>query len=205
MSVQTELRVMHDAGSAVRQSTRREILRRMLAGMGASAVWPMVSAAHPFYQHVENETLFEAQERLRSSNGKLAFLHQEQYQELAALAERIIPGSEKAQVNPFIDLLLSVDAEKNQRDFVEGLAAFEAESGKRFGKHLTALEGAQLDELLTDASAGKAAELQPHFENLKGWIAGAYYSSEMGMRELGWTPDRVFASFQGCEHSEEHH
>jgi len=38
------------------------------------------------------------------------------------------------------------------------------------------------------------------FENLKGWISGAYYSSEMGMRELGWTEDRVFGSFPGCEH-----
>jgi hypothetical protein len=40
---------------------------------------------------------------------------------------------------------------------------------------------------------------------LKGWVSGAYYSSEMGMRELGWTEDRVFASFPGCEHPEGHH
>lgn len=205
MAAQTKLQVTHDAGGAMPQPTRRELLRRILAGMGAGAVWPVVSAAHPFYQLVENETLFEAQERLRSSNGKLAFLNQEQHQELVTLAERIIPGSEKAQVNSFIDLLLSVDAEKNQKDFVAALGAFDSESEKRFGKHPTALEPAQLDELLADASAGKSTQLQPHFENLKGWIAGAYYSSEMGMRELGWTPDRVFASFAGCEHSEKHH
>jgi hypothetical protein len=205
LAAQTELKAMHEAGSAAQQPTRREILRRMLAGMGASAVWPMISAAHAFYQHVGNETFLEAEERLQSSNGQLAFLNQEQYQELAALAERFIPGSDKSPVSPFIDLLLSVDAQKNQKDFVAALAAFEAEAGTRFGKHLTALEAAQLDEILTNASAGKTAELQSHFENLKGWIAGAYYSSEMGMRELGWTPDRVFASFPGCEHSEGHH
>jgi hypothetical protein len=39
---------------------------------------------------------------------------------------------------------------------------------------------------------------------LKGWISVAYYSSEIGMKELGWTPDRVFASFPGCEHPEGH-
>ena len=29
---------------------------------------------------------------------------------------------------------------------------------------------------------------------------GAYYSSEIGMRELGWTENRFFASFPGCTH-----
>ena len=38
------------------------------------------------------------------------------------------------------------------------------------------------------------------FDELKGWIAGAYYSSEIGMRELGWTGQVFFASFPGCEH-----
>ena len=173
--------------------------------MGAGAVWPMISPAHPFFRHVENGTFDEAQGYLQSAAAKLVFLNQAQNQKLVALAERIIPGSGQAKVSQFIDLLLSVDTEKNQKDFVATLATFEAESGKRFGKHLAALEAAQLDEILTDASAGKSAELQPHFENLKGWVSGAYYSSEMGMRELGWTPDRVFASFPGCEHSEGHH
>jgi len=27
----------------------------------------------------------------------------------------------------------------------------------------------------------------------------------MGMKELGWTADRVFAGFPGCEHPEGHH
>src|SRR5436309_820306 len=78
--------------------------------------------------------------------------------------------------------------------------------------------GSQESQLLTDAAATPAKEnpdgaeagekrggLHEHFEDLKGWVSGAYYSSEMGMRELGWTADRVFASFQGCEHPEGHH
>lgn len=35
---------------------------------------------------------------------------------------------------------------------------------------------------------------------MKGWVVGAYYSSEVGMRELGWTGDVMFESFPGCEH-----
>jgi len=147
---------------------------------------------------------------------KPVFLNQFENRRLVALAERIVPGSEKAQVNRFIDLLLSVDDEKHKKDFVEALAAFEAESGRRFGKRLTALDGAQVDEILTDAAAQPAkmdssggdgresSGLREHFENLKGWISGAYYSSEAGMRELGWNGDYVFASFPGCEHPEGH-
>jgi len=49
-----------------------------------------------------------------------------------------------------------------------------------------------------DSSGGAGGEnlgLSGHFENLKGWISGAYYSSEMGMRELGWTPDGCLQVF----------
>jgi hypothetical protein len=113
--------------------------------------------------------------------------------------------------------LLSVNSDTHKKDFVAGLAAFEAESHKRFGKGFPSLDDRQQNMLLTDAatappkvdSAGGAEKensgLHEHFENLKGWVSGAYYSSEMGMRELGWTEDRVFASFPGCEHPEGHH
>jgi len=129
-----------------------------------------------------------------------------------------VPGSTKAQVNRFIDLLLSVDTPEHKKSFVDSLSAFEAESQKRFAKVFPALDEDQKKQLLTEASAatakansdGAAAEENParlhkHFENLKGWVSGAYYSSEIGMKELGWTPDRVFASFPGCEHPEGHH
>jgi hypothetical protein len=211
-----ELPVLQEAAAAGGQLTRREVVRRLLAGMGASAAWPVVSAAHPFYEHLENGTAFDIQDQLVIIDWKPVFLNQFEDRRLVVLAERIVPGSEKAQVNRFIDLLLSVDNEKHQKDFVGALAAFETESSKRFGRHLTALNGAQLDEILTDASVnrvggqatsgeGEESGLHERFENLKGWVGGAYYSSEIGMRELGWTEDRVFASFPGCEHPEGHH
>jgi hypothetical protein len=42
------------------------------------------------------------------------------------------------------------------------------------------------------------------FENLKTWITGAYYSSEMGMRELGWTGIVFFDDFPGRQHQGDH-
>jgi hypothetical protein len=214
MAKNNKLQVIQDGAGAKGVLTRREAVRRLVAGAGMAL--PLVARAHPIYGHLANGAAFEEAERLGASDWKPIFLSAQQDETLVVLAERIVPGSEKAQVNRFIDLLLSVDKEKHWKDFVGALAAFEAESGKRFGKHLTALDGAQVDEILTDAAAqpakenssggeGKASSgLHAHFENLKGWISGAYYSSEAGMRELGWTGDYVFASFPGCEHPEGH-
>jgi hypothetical protein len=185
--------------------------------MGAGAAWPMVAAAHPIHEILKNDAVLEEAERLGAADWKPVFLNAQQNESLIALAERIVPGSTKAQVNRFLDLLLGVDTEKHKKDFVAALAAFEAESQKRFGKGFPSLDDRQQNMLLTDAATaprkvdatgnvGKEdSGLHGHFENLKGWISGAYYLSEMGMRELGWTDDRVFASFPGCEHPEGHH
>ena len=101
---------------------------------------------------------------------------------------------------------------------MESLTALDAEAQKRFKKSFPALGEEQKNAFLTEASTGserpqaleteaekKQSALYSHFENLKGWISGAYYSSEVGMRELGWTNDYAFAAFPGCAHPEGHH
>jgi len=207
-----------DGGAAKNaRLTRREIVQRLLSGTGAVAAWPLVAASHPIYEHLASGAILDEAERLGAVDWKLLHLNAEQTESLAALAETIVPGSGKAQVNRFIDLLLSVETRKHQQEFAESLAAFEAESQKRFGKRFPSLDAIQQNALLTDAaglplkkdSSGDDARQHPglreHFENLKGWISGAYYSSEAGMRELGWTGEYVFESFPGCAHPEGHH
>jgi hypothetical protein len=205
------------AAAAGGQLTRREMLRRLLAGAGAGAALPLVAASHPIHEILRSGAAFEEAEKLATADWKPLFLSTEQNESLIVLAETIVPGSTKAQVNRFIDLLLSVETDKHKSEFVAALAAFEAESQRRFGKGFPSLDDRQRTMLLSDAAtppakddaaggAGmKTSSLHAHFENLKGWVSGAYYSSEMGMRELGWTEDRVFASFPGCEHPEGHH
>ena len=212
-----------DRGAAERGTlTRREMVQRLLASAGAGAAWPLVTTSHPVYAHLANGGIFEEAEKLGAADWKPLFLNAQQNETLSALSESVVPGSMKAQVNRFIDLLLSVDKRERQREFIESLAAFESESRKRFGKQFPSLDASQKNMLLTDASAqssdAKSSEikspeanagekhsaLEGHFENLKGWISGAYYSSEAGMRELGWTGDYVFESFPGCTHAEEH-
>ncbi len=216
MGTKSTLTVISEAGAVSVHLTRREMVRRLVAGMGAGAAWPLVADSHPIHEILRNDAVLEEAEKLVGADWKPLFLDAQQNESLIAIAEAIVPGSTKAQVNRFIDLLLSVDTDNHKKEFAAALAAFEAESQKRFGKGFPSLDDRQKNMLLTDAAATPAeqissgggekenAGLHGHFENLKGWISGAYYSSEIGMRELGWTEDRVFASFPGCEHPEGH-
>jgi hypothetical protein len=216
MGTKNALPVINEAAAAGGRLTRRDVVRRLLGGVGAGAAWPLGAASLPIHELLRNEAVLEEAEKLGTADWRPLVLNAQQDETLSALAERIVPGSTKAQVNRFIDLLLSVDAAEHKQKFAESLAAFEAGSQKRFGKRFPSLDASQQNMLLADASAHPAKEnssgsaerenqgLHKDFENLKGWISGAYYSSEIGMKELGWTADRVFASFPGCEHPEGH-
>jgi hypothetical protein len=217
LGTKSALPVIIETAAVSGRLTRREMVRRLLAGVGAGAAWPLVAASHPIHEILRNDAIFEEAEKLGAADWKPVFFNAQQNECLVAVAENIVPGSTKAQVNRFLDLLLSVDTDVHEKEFVAALAAIEAESQKRFGKGFPSLDDRQQNMLLADASAPPSKEvsassagrensgLHGHFENLKGWVSGAYYSSEMGMRELGWTGDRVFASFPGCEHPEGHH
>jgi hypothetical protein len=217
-TAKSALTVIGEAVAADGQLTRREMVRRLVAGAAAGAAWPLVAASHPIHDLLRNDAVLDEAEKLGAADWKPLFLNAQQSESLTTIAESIVPGSTKAQVNRFIDLLLSVDTENHKTEFVAAVAAFDGEARKRFAKSFPALDENQKNELLRDASAAparknsegadagkKLAGLHEHFENLKAWVSVAYYSSEIGMKELGWTPDRVFASFPGCEHPEGHH
>jgi len=215
---ESELRVIDGQSANARTPTRREIVKRLLAGAGAGVAWPLIAASHPILKHLNNGAILGEVEKLeRTADWKPVFLNMEQNKVLVALAESIVPASTRAKVNRFIDLLLSVDKVENQHKFLTSLGAHQAEAQRRFGKDFPALTDEQKFALLTDAStksgnggdsnaqgAKQNSTLYAHFENLKGWISGAYYSSEMGMRELGWTGENAFAEFPGCKHSGEY-
>ena len=190
----------------------------------------MAATAHPIHRLLSNDAILsDADAQMASAGWKPLFLNAPQNEALVALSEIIVPGSAKAQVNRFIDLLLSVDTPANQKNFAASISAMEHESQKRFGQPFAALRGDQQNDLLTIASqrdvgdskgkdksseardsVGKhAGETRPslndHFNNLKGWISGAYYSSEPGMTELGWTGEYAFENYPSCQHAEEHH
>jgi Gluconate 2-dehydrogenase subunit 3 len=187
-----------------RKISRRELAQAFLSGLAGGVLLPSLSPLHPVYGHLVNgQILDSADEALAAKKHKPVFLSESQFLSFEKITEALVPGSERAQSAAFIDLLLSVDSATSQQGFTGSLTAFEATADRTYHKSIVALSKAQLNELLREASIKGAADYA-HFENLKGWTVGAYYSSEIGMSELGWTPDRVFSTFPTCTHAESH-
>ena len=219
-----ELQTISTTPATTRRLTRREIVQSLLAGMGAMAGWSQIASAHPIVAHLSDaETLSKADARAAAAKWIPECLDSHQNQTLILLSERIVPGSSQAQVNRIIDLLLTVDTAENRRKFTESLSAIDGESRKRFVRVFKSLGADQQDEILTSLAAGKpsvdqdsgrrsikkrlqqpALTPRDHFENVKAWIVGTYYSSEVGMRELGWTGDVYFTKLPACPHPEGH-
>jgi hypothetical protein len=232
MGTKTELRVLgSEENSESRGMNRRQMVQRMLLGAGAGMALPAFAATHPMVRHLADPaTLAEADTAAASGNWSPLFLDAHQNETLMVLGERIVPGSEQAQANRFIDLLLSVESQENQQRFLNSLSAFDGESLRRYQRPYKSLSEAEQIAILQDAStaepgrmiAAKEAHqitvapmakgeenghpelgpltLRDHFENIKGAVSGSYYSSEIGMKELGWTGQVMFASFPGCDH-----
>ena len=199
-----EIHVLLNNEISPRRISRRELAQMLLAGAAAGFVSPLSSAIHPINKHLLNAALLDsADARLSTKNDNPLFLSAQQFAALDVLSEAIVPGSRSAQSAAFIDLLLSVDAKATQQEFLAALVALESTSQNNFHSVIILLSASQLHDLLTSLSASDSAG-HKQLNHIKDWIAGAYYSSEIGMRELGWTPDRVFPAFPACSHPDSH-
>jgi Gluconate 2-dehydrogenase subunit 3 len=204
MGAPNEFRVLQDNKIFPRRISRRELAQTLLAGAAAGFVSSLSSATHPIHKHLLNAALLDlADARLSATNDNPLFLSAQQFATLDVLSEAIVPGSRSAQSAAFIDLLLSVDTKTAQQEFLAALSAFESAAQNNFRAAIIALSVAQLHDFLASLSTSDSADHR-HFNQLKNWIAGAYFSSEIGMRELGWTPDRVFPTFPACSHPDAH-
>jgi hypothetical protein len=183
---------------------RRAMLQTLLGGVGAGLALPsIVEAQHPVQHHLASATgLEQAQKKAAVAAYKAEFFDAHQLKTLELLAEAIVPGSTTAKVAPFLDQLLAVESAQNQRAFLGALGRFDMAAIEKHGKAWKALTAAEQDAILQEASTAEPgkSKLRDAFQNLKGWIAGAYYSSEPGMRELGWTGNVFHTELPGCNH-----
>jgi hypothetical protein len=203
---------------------RRTILQSLAAGVGAAFAIPGIAGAqeHPVQHHMASGTAAAAQKKVAAAAYKPELLDAHQMKTLEVLSEAIVPGSTEAKVAPFLDTLVAVDSAENQRNFLSALGAFDMFAIDKYNKPWIALTPVEQDALLQTASttapgnrpgipaigmagssSGKAT-IGDHFSNLKGWIAGAYYSSEKGARELGWDGNVFHTELPGCAHPDGH-
>jgi Gluconate 2-dehydrogenase subunit 3 len=198
---------------------RREMIQRLAMSVGGLVTFPLVASGHPIQHHLRDNALVGvADAKATAAEYTPEFLDAHEFDTLQVLAERIVPGSTEARSGQFIDQLLTVSPADDQRTFLQALGGFEQLAVARARVSWKQLTEQQQNELLTIASTEKSGTppdahgasstthvtIRDHFEQLKGWIVGAYYSSEIGMRELGWTGTVFFPAFPGCDHPEGH-
>lgn len=198
---------------------RRELLQGLFAGVGASVALPVEG-----YAPVAPAAVAEAQLKANAPDWKAEFLDAHALATLGVLCACILPGSEKANTDRFIDSVLAVDSRERQGRFLQALAALERVALERFQKPFKSLTEAQQIELLTEASKAESSRrdwiwkpgevldqpepsneppsLRDHFDHIKNWIVDSYYSSEAGLKELGSTGQMFFTSFPDCEHED---
>lgn len=172
---------------------RRAMLQTLATGVGVAAFAPAATAAH-----VHHAAAAAAQPTETAPAARL-FLDDHAFDTLSMLAEQIVPGSRSAGVAEVLDRLLSVESLDTQRRFMQALGDFERQAREAHGRPWKALTAGQADALLTRISAlqdGDAA--RGPFDNIKWAVSETYYSTEAGMKELGWNGNIAFTPPAVC-------
>jgi hypothetical protein len=213
---------------------RRHVLRGLFGGVGAGLAAPGLAAAHPLREHARHpKRIAAAQEKAKNPAGEPEFLDAYQLKMLSSLGERIVPGSAAAGCARFVDRLLAVGTGKDGQRLLTALGAIDGEARRRYGSPWPDLDepqqiellqalasappgrdetfwtpGTSVEEYLAQREAEESNEgqttLRDHFDHVKGWVMGAYYSSEEGQRELGHVGPIFADSFPGCPHPDGH-
>ncbi|HYM11114.1 MAG TPA: gluconate 2-dehydrogenase subunit 3 family protein [Bryobacterales bacterium] len=179
---------------------RRQLMKSVIAGAGATMAGRTAPAAQS--HHAAAAPSNEA------DSWKPAFFDQHQNETVVALSDLIIPatdtpGAKAAQVNRYIDLMLSQSPSEAQRKFLEGLGWLDGYALRTHGAPFVNCSTAQQTALLEslDPSGQPAGELRPgaqFFREIKRRVSRGYYTSKIGIDDLN-KGGRVPASF-GCPH-----
>jgi hypothetical protein len=184
---------------------RRDLFRAsLLTAAGATA-----AAAREFPANYDDS------KELARPDWKPAFLSDHQNQTVIVLSELMIPetetpGAKTALVNRFLDLLLAAETHDTQQSFLNSLAYLDGEARSRYGNAVIFLSHDDQIELLEFFAYPNSLETwgegqtgdqsgHNHFQHLKNWFTRIFYSSEAGMKALGWNGEFSHGTLSGCE------
>ena len=176
----------------VLDTTRRDWIYSILQATGALAAMPALYAGQ---QHTHGAPAPLAEEA--SPDWHPQFFNDEQNQTLIALGERIVPGSTDAFCNRIIDLIMTIESDQTRQGLLHAMAEFDHQAQAQYQKPFRAVTPQQQDAILTIAVSDKG-QLHSQFSVVKEWFADTYWSSEKGLREMGWTGRMAWESFPGC-------
>lgn len=193
-----------------------KITRRTVLGMAAGAAATLSGSSWKFALDGQGN-IVRAAAKEGAAQWTPVLFSTEQAREIAVLAETIIPrtdtpGAQDARVHEYIDLSLSVESERNQARFLDGLSWLENRCQSQFNASLSEAAESQIVELLSsvsdehDSYPDDLKRGATFFAELKRRTIFGYYTSREGwVEELG-RPDAVsMEQFKGCTHPLETH
>lgn len=199
--------------------SRRIALQTLVTTVGVGVAAPLAAAEATQHLHDAAEAP-NAQGTGAAAASTRVFLSNHQFETLNVLANLILPGSLASGTPAFIDRLLAVEDVDTRRRFVSALGAFDGEAMRAHSRAFKDVTAAEQTALLTQAStmapsrppvawrrgdpigapaaAAEPGNLRDYFDHIKGIVADIHFSSEPGLRELGWTGSIMHTRFNGC-------
>jgi hypothetical protein len=188
-----------------RRVSRRAALQSLAGTLGVALTGATADGAaeHPVSRHIAQRSSPVVKKPRAPAP---VFLDPHQFATLSVAADLIVPGAAASESPRFIDDVLAVERQDVQQRFITALAALDAAAREQHQQSFRELSRERQIALLQTASTPPHtdAALSGHVDHLKTWVAGAHYSSEAGMKELGWTGVMFFPSFPGCTHPDGH-
>jgi gluconate 2-dehydrogenase gamma chain len=175
--------------------TRRDLLVSIAA---AGALTPLLA------QHV-HQAVGEVKSLDPGPNYKAKYLNAHEYATLRKLSDFIIPadaqskGALDAGAAEFIDFLCSAN-EKMAQTYTGGLGWMDGEMQRRFGKTFLGATREEQTKLLDEISfrknktAANATGVE-FFSWCRGMVIDAYYTSPVGIADVGFMGNQVLSSF----------
>jgi hypothetical protein len=187
--------------------SRRDILKSLTMGAMAGSVLRVIPTQAAEYAH----HLVDA-EKAATPGGRYTpkFFRPRQYKTLQALCQTIIPpegdtgGALEAGAPEFVDLLTSENSDY-QLKLGGGLMWLDATCTDRYGKAYLDCAAPQQKEIL-DAIAYRANALKDpslaqgvaFFAFLRNLTADGFFTSEIGIKYLGYIGNKYMPDFPGC-------
>ena len=183
---------------------RRAVLQTLMAGAGAAVGVPALAHEHPLHESLQDPAEGRCRRtacpcgRLQAGVPRSASVRHAR----SCCPRRSCPARRNAKVAEFIDALLAVERPRTQRQLldrarrVRGTRARRASQGMEGADTSRAERAADqgLDRRAAASAVPKAPDggtrtIRDHFDHLKGWISGAYYSVG-GRDERTWMEGR---------------
>jgi gluconate 2-dehydrogenase gamma chain len=195
------------SSASAKSISRRDILKSLTMGVVAGSVLRVIPLQAAEYAHH-----MVAAEKAASPVGAYApkFFSPSEYKTLSTLCQTIIPadadsgGAIEAGAPEFIDLITSENPEYQMR-LGGGLLWLGATCSDRYGNAYLACTAAQQKEIL-DAIAYRAnaeedmrlSQGMEFFSFLRNMAADGFFTSEIGIKYLGYIGNTYQPSFPGC-------